>query len=128
MWLKIKIWTKTILFGAVFLYAMLFMFNNRAQVTVWWWFGYEVQASMVLLVLFTFFAGVVVALLVRTTLTTIRQLRESRDKSRTARLEREVADMKSKAAMLQRVTPGVPGAGSSRSVTRSDGGPLDESL
>lgn len=36
-----------------------------------------------------------------TVLTTLRQLRSARDRARTSRLEREVADMKTKAAMLQ---------------------------
>jgi uncharacterized integral membrane protein len=103
MWLKIKIWTKGIIFGALLLYALVFLVMNMGQVpvTLWFWYNTKLQISPLLLVFMTFLIGVIAAVLMRTTLTTIRQIREARDRSRTERLEREVADMKSKAAMLK---------------------------
>jgi uncharacterized integral membrane protein len=102
MWLKFKIWTKTTVVGVLVLYGLLFILNNSGQsVRFWYWFRREYETSMLVLILLTFLAGVVGTLLVRTSITTVRQIRESRARSRTARLEREVLDMKSKAAMLQ---------------------------
>jgi uncharacterized integral membrane protein len=102
MWLKIKIWTKTIVVGVLVLYGLIFILNNSGQsVRFWYWFRREYETSMLVLILLTFLAGVVGTLLVRTSITTVRQIREARARSRTARLEREVLDMKSKAAMLQ---------------------------
>jgi len=102
MWLKVKIWTKTIVVGALVLYALLFILQNSGQaVKFWYWFGREYETSMLVLILITFLAGVVGTLLVRTTISTLRQIREARARSRTDRLEREVADMKTKAAMLK---------------------------
>ena len=109
MWLKIKIWTKTIVVGVLVLYGLIFILNNSGQsVRFWYWFRREYETSMLVLILLTFLAGVVGTLLVRTSITTVRQIRESRARSRTARLEREVEDMKSKAAMLQTRTTTSP--------------------
>lgn len=102
MWLKVKIWTKGILFGALLLYALLFIFNNvNKGAKLWLWFGREPDTPLLVLVSLCFMLGVLLTLLVRTILTTIRQIRDLRTRSRTERLEREVADMKSKAAMLK---------------------------
>jgi len=55
-----------------------------------------------------FLGGVVVTVLLATTLRTLRQIRDLRSRSRTERLEREVADMKAKASMLRTRTPTEP--------------------
>lgn len=106
MWLKIKIWTKGIIFGALVLYSLLFFYNNssREPVRFWYWFGREPQASPLVLIMAAFLAGVVVTILVRTTLKTLRQVQDLRNKGRIDRLEREHAAMKAKAAMLQTKT------------------------
>ncbi len=102
MWLKIKIWTKGIVFGAMLVYALLFIFNNvNKGAKLWFWFGREPETPLLVLVVACFGLGVVLTLLVRTILGTIRQIRELRARTRAERLEQEVADMKSKAAMLQ---------------------------
>ena len=121
MWLKFKIWTKTVVVGALVLYALLFILNNSGQaVRFWYWFRREYETSMLVLIVITFLAGVIGTLLVRTTFTTVRQIREARARSRTDRLEREVADMKAKAAMLKtKAPPGAPGGAATQ--------PLDES-
>lgn len=103
MWLKIKIWTKGILVGLLVLYVLAFMLKNTGQpaVKLWFWFNTQLTISPLLLVVTTFLIGIVFTILARTTFTTIRQVRELRQRSRTDKLEREVADMKTKAAMLQ---------------------------
>lgn len=102
LWLKMKIWTKAILFGLIALYVLLFFFNNAGKnVTLWLFVNREHTISVLLLVFLTFIIGVIGTLLVRTTLKTVRQIRDMRVRERAVRLEREVADMKTKAAMLQ---------------------------
>jgi uncharacterized integral membrane protein len=103
MWLKIKIWTKGIVFAAIAVYVLLFLYNNssRAPVKFWYWFGHEPETSPLLLAFLAFVGGAIVAILLRTTFTTLRQIREMRAQNRLERLEREHAEMKAKAAMLQ---------------------------
>ncbi|MGH7179270.1 MAG: hypothetical protein ACREJC_17970, partial [Tepidisphaeraceae bacterium] len=115
VWLKIKIWTKSVVIGALVVYALLFILNNSGQsVKFWYWFRHEYETSMLVLVLLTFAAGIVGTLLVRTVLTTMRQIRESRARTKTVRMERDLAEMKSKAAMLQtRAAPSTPAVPSS---------------
>src|SRR5688572_19428286 len=102
MWLKIKVWTKLVVFVALLIYLIIFVAKNSArQVTPWFWFRTEPTTTVLILVLTAFVAGVLCAVLFRTTLATLRQVRELRDRNRNARVEREVADMRSKAAMVQ---------------------------
>jgi len=102
LWLRIKVWTKIILFALVLLYVILFVAKNSAKpVKPWFWFNHEPQTTLLVLVLCTFAAGVVCAVLLRTTFMTIRQIRELQDRGRSARLDRELADMRAKAAMLR---------------------------
>ena len=125
MWLKIKIWTKTLVVGALVLYALLFILNNSGQaVKFWYWFNRQYETSMLVLIVITFLAGVISTLLVRTTFTTMRQIREARARSRTDRLEREVKDMKAKASMLKtKSAPSGPGSAASSPAPEA----LDES-
>jgi hypothetical protein len=106
LWLKIKIWTKSLVFGAIVLYGLLFVLNNSGQsVKIWYWFFKpEYETSMLVLMLVTLLIGIVATLLVRTTLTTVKQIRDLRQRSRIERLEREQAAIRAKAAMLQRAT------------------------
>ena len=101
IWLKIKVWTKAILALAVFLYVLVFIAKNNDRVRFWWWYNREDQYSMLLLIAISFVAGVVCTILFRTTLRTIRQIRDLRTRSRTDKIERELADMKEKASRLQ---------------------------
>ena len=102
MWLKIKVWTKIIVVSALVLYALLFIYNNSGkQVDFWWWFGKPTSASVFTLSFTAFLSGVIGAILVRTTWKTYRQIRELQSRSRTQKIERDLADMKSKAAMLK---------------------------
>lgn len=127
MWLKIKIWTKALIFGALVIYTLVFLLKNSEEnANIWYWFfkpKYEV--SVLLLTFFAFTFGVIGTLLVRTTFATIRQIREARARSRTDRLEREVADMKTKAAMLKTRSSVAPPPATPRDP--GPGQPLDES-
>jgi uncharacterized integral membrane protein len=102
MWLKIKIWTKVIIFGLIALYGLVFFLKNDNTVEVWYWpLKPKYTISLIWLVLIAFLLGGVVTILVRTSFKTLRQIREMRAQNRLDRLEREQADMKAKAAMLQ---------------------------
>ena len=101
-WLKVKVWTKAIVAAIVTVYALFFVYNNWADATVWWWFNKPpFKSSTVVLIVIAFLAGLITAVLIRTTLGTLRQMRDLRSRSRTDRIERELADMKQKASRLQ---------------------------
>jgi len=111
MWLKIKVWTKVVIGAALALYTLLFVYNNTgSEIKFWWWFGRSQPASVFTLALGAFFLGVIVTVMLMTTFRTMRQVRELRERSRAQRIERELADMKSKAAMLQTRPPTPSGA------------------
>lgn len=102
MWLKIKVWTKVTLASLLGLYVIIFILKNTTQdVTFWWWFNRTSNTSVLMLSVFAFLSGVVATILIRTTFKTIKQIRELQRRSRAVRNERELADMKSKAAMLK---------------------------
>jgi len=109
LWLKIKIWTKVTIAALVVIYVLVFILKNDGEhVRFWWWFGHAYEGSMLYLVFFAFLIGGLVAILATTTFRTLRQIRELRARSRSGRLEREVADMRAKAAMLQTKPTGIP--------------------
>jgi len=102
MWIKIKNWTKGIIFALGVIYAAIFVYNNSGSpVSFWWWFGHTPQTTVFYLAAFAFAAGVIFTLLVRMMWGTVRQFRKMGASNRTEKLEREMADMKAKAAMLQ---------------------------
>lgn len=106
LWLRIKIWFKVALVAAVFIYIILFTAQNASQkVQFWYWFGHQPETNLLFLVLCSFVAGVVVSLLVRTTLLTVRQISELQQRARVQRMDRQIADIHSKAAMLQTKPP-----------------------
>ena len=102
-WPKLWVWIKVIIVSALVLYGLTFVLKNSGQsVSVWFWFWKTpYQTALLWLVFLTFVAGVIATILVRTTFATVRQIRELRNRNRTEKLEREVADMRSKAARLQ---------------------------
>lgn len=101
-WLKLKVWTKIVLFALVLIYVVVFVAKNSAKsVTPWFWVHEEPQTTLLLLVLYAFLAGVLCTVLISTTLRTINQIQEIKRRGRADRLEREVSDMKTKAAMLR---------------------------
>ncbi len=102
LWLKVKLWTKIAICAFVAIYLLVFIIkNNGEDVTFWYWYKRQVQASILLLVAVAFLTGVLVAILTRMMFRTAKQISAMRNNARTEKLEREVADMKVKAAMLQ---------------------------
>jgi hypothetical protein len=99
-WLKLKFWTKLILTAAVTLFFLIFLsLNSNRPVTIWLW--NEHPTTLLRLIFYVFLAGIVVTFLSQTTVKTFYQFRTLRARSATARAEQQLADMKSKAAMLQ---------------------------
>jgi hypothetical protein len=114
LWLRIKVWSKVTLFALLLIYVSAFVYENSGtEVRLWVWRHKEPQTGILLLLLYTFLAAVIVTILVRTTVRTLWQIRQIKHRSRTERLEKEVADMRSKAAML-RSKPAEPGPSVSR--------------
>jgi uncharacterized integral membrane protein len=106
MWLKIKVWTKITLASLLALYVLIFVLKNTTQdVTFWWWFGRTSSSSVFTLALFAFLSGGIAMILIRTTWKTYTQVRELQRRSRAQKIERDLADMKSKAAMLKTREP-----------------------
>ena len=102
MWLKIKVWTKIVLFALLALYALVFLVKNSGrEVQFWYWYNRDPQLPVLTLVLATFVVGVIGTILIRTTFKTLRQVRELQSRGRSERLQREVDEMKMKAATLR---------------------------
>jgi uncharacterized membrane protein YciS (DUF1049 family) len=106
LWLKIKFWTKLSITGLVALYMAFFIGKNIDRTAqFWYWYNRDYTIKILVLAASAFIAGIIATLLVRTTFKTLRQFHTMRSRSRTERLEREMADMKAKAAMLQTKSP-----------------------
>ena len=107
LWLKIRIWTKVVVISALVIYVILFTYNNaKEQVTLWYWFGHGPQTNLLLGVLCSVVAGVVGTILARTTVRTIRQVQDLQDRARSQKMDRDMAEIRAKAAMLQtKATP-----------------------
>jgi hypothetical protein len=101
LWLTIKAWFKGILFVAILLYAAIFIYKNNGEKVHFWWWSQPNETSVFILASGAFFSGIIFAIILRTTWKTWRQISEIHGRSRTGKLEREMADMKAKAAMLQ---------------------------
>ena len=105
-WLRFKIWTKVVLVSLLLLYVLLFTYKNAQQkVEFWYWFRHEQPTNLLLLVLCAFLAGIVGAVLVRTTFRTVRQVQDLQERTRAQRLDRDMAEIRAKAAMLQTKSP-----------------------
>ena len=106
VFLKLKVWTKVVVFAALLVYVITFVAQNSSKpVQPWFWFKTEPETTLLVLVLAAFAAGIVCAILFRTTFATLRQIRDLRERNRATRMEREVDDMRTKAAMV-RTRPG----------------------
>lgn len=102
-WLKIRIWTKVVIFTLVAIYLVCFLvFNRKAVVDVWVFFGTTLKEQPLLeVILITLVIGVVGTLTVGLLRSTFRQVREVRERSKQQQLQKDVADMKTKAGKLQ---------------------------
>ena len=111
LWLKFKVWTKLLLFALLSAYVLTFIWKNidpRVDLWVWYWRP-PINLSVLLLALVSFLIGVLGTVLSRTTFKTIRQIREIHARTRAERLEREVEEMRTKAAMLRSRPAAEPG-------------------
>lgn len=95
--LKVRIWTKVVVLGAIALYVLFFLWNNNQNVSVWLWPSRTIDTSMLVLIPAVFFLGVMTAALIRTVLRTVTQFRELK----TRKLERDSADIIARAAKLR---------------------------
>jgi uncharacterized integral membrane protein len=115
-WFKLKVWAKTTLFAVIVVYALIFIYNNSGQeVDFWWWFGHDTKHDKLTFGFASFLGGVILTIVVRTSLATMRQMRDLQSRTRSQRLERDMQDMKEKAARLQTRTgttggTSIPGA------------------
>ena len=103
-WIKTKFWTRVVVFGVCALYVLIVLavnWNVRVMGRVSLLFTEFDQPRVLVVVLFTALASLVGFWLIRTIFKALRQWRAIQEKSRTARLERDMADMKAKAGMLQ---------------------------
>lgn len=110
LWLKIKIWTKVAVFTLVGAYLLVFVVNNASERVTFWWFPYKgtVETTVLWFSLSVFFIGVIGAILTRMIFRTIRQITDLRERNRVLRNERDLAEMKQKAARLQSAPTGQP--------------------
>src|SRR4051794_32570535 len=110
-WLKIKMWTKTVVFGAIAIYVIAFVLLNRNAVIdprLDFVFQKYDRPNMLLVLLLTAFFSVFGWWLFRTAYKTLRQLRDVKRRAQLERIEREHTEMKAKAAMLQTRPPTSP--------------------
>ena len=96
-WLKLKLWTKGIVFGLIGLYVIVFLSRNwnvRVAGLLDFVFTDFQNPHVLLLMLFTAVVSVIGWWLLRPVVGTIRQFRDLRERGRAARLEKDVAEMK----------------------------------
>ena len=99
LWLKIKVWTKVTVIALVAIYLILFLINNQGQpVHIWYFFGHEVQTSLLQLIPLLLLAGVLGWFVIRLGWHTFRQLQELQQRKHASALAKDVADIKAKSA------------------------------
>src|SRR3954471_10537057 len=104
MWEKIKFWTRVVIFGLLALYVIvvtLLNWNLHIKGDLDLVFVKYTDTQVLKVLFFTAVVSILGWWLMRTVWRALRQLKTMQEKSRTARLEKEVADMKAKAGMLQ---------------------------
>src|SRR5437762_1131735 len=90
LWMKIWVWTKIVVFGVLTLYVLVFIIkNSNYDATVWFGPGKEAKTTSLLLAIFAFLGGVLATVLLRTTLSTIRQFNAMKERNRREKMERE---------------------------------------
>lgn len=104
MWQKVKLWTKIVVLGLVLLHGLLFVVLNLGKVVEpdlsLIYRSYDRPNFLLVMLLtsvFSIFGWWMFWLVFRT----VRQLRDANERGRTEKLEREVEQIKAKAAMLQ---------------------------
>lgn len=125
MWEKLKFYTRVILFSALALYLLVVVTLNwsiSVQGRLRLVFTEFENPRILMVMLVTGVLSIVAWWLIRTIFKTIRQFRALRERSRTAKLEKEVADMRAKAGMLQtrEIPPTTPATTTTTSSTTTD--------
>ncbi len=101
-WLKIKVWTKVVTFSTIFLFVVIILSRNwNTRVTIDLLFVEYRELRLLLVLLLTAIFSVFGWWLFRTVFKTLRQIRDVQRNAHLERVEREHAEMKAKAAMLQ---------------------------
>jgi hypothetical protein len=114
MWEKIKLWTRVVVFGALALYLLIVIAVNwelRVKGTLQLVFVKFDEPRVLLVLLVTAVVSIFGWWLLRAVFKTVRQFRSVRDRSRTTKLEKEMAEMRAKASMLrekEREAPAAP--------------------
>ena len=104
MWEKLKFYTKVTLFSAMALYLLVVVTLNWGLVVdgkLRLIFTEFDRPRILMVLLVTAVLSIFAWWLVRAIFKTLHQFRTLRERSRTAKLEKEVAEMKAKAGMLQ---------------------------
>ncbi len=94
LWMKIRIWTKAVLFVLGVTYALMFIVKNDDQVVDLWFLPFSKPSKLSLLILMAiiFGLGVVMTLLIGTARRTIKQIRDVRQKTAAEKLARGGGD------------------------------------
>ena len=103
-WEKLKFWSKAIVFGVAALYLLIVVTLNwelRIEGNLNLIFTKYQRPHVLTVILVTALLSIVGWWLIRTVFKTLRQWQSLQDRSRTARLEREMSEMRAKAQMLQ---------------------------
>jgi hypothetical protein len=109
VWQKFLAIVKFVILGLLLVHVILFIILNMSAVV-------DTQVNLIyrkydrpnflLVMLLTSFLSIFGWWLFRISLKTLRQINDSKSRSRTLKLERDMAEIKSKAAMLQTNPPG----------------------
>ena len=111
IWLSIKSWTQRLILAALVIYAGVFVYKNSQQpVSFWYWYDHSRSTTVFILTAGAFAAGIIFTILLSTALKTLKQIRELRSRSRHEKMERDLEEMKAKAAMLQTRPAGSAGS------------------
>jgi hypothetical protein len=111
MWEKIKFWTRVVVFGALTLYLLIVVLMNwdkRLNGPLQLVFVTFESPRVLVVLLVTAVVSLFGWWLTKAVFKTTRQFRSARDRSRTAKLEKEMADMRAKASMLREKERQVP--------------------
>lgn len=103
-WMKIKLWTKISIFGAVAIYLIAFVLVNRnAEIApaLDFLFKKHERPNALLVLLLTSIFSIMSWWLFKTVFKTLRQMRDVRRRAYLERIEKEHAEMVAKAGKLQ---------------------------
>ena len=102
LWLKVWVWTKAVVALLLLVYVLFFVAENSGEpVEFWVWHNVKPKETVLVLVLYSFAAGIVFTLIAMTALRTYKQVQELRQRTKQERNEKLLSDMHAKAASLR---------------------------